>query len=46
MLEAFSRVDGISRERFTPGVRVGDIGTIIAPSVVVRRFSFTGASDH
>jgi PmbA protein len=46
MLEAFSRVDGISRERYTFPSWWSDAGAIVSPSVIVRRFSFTGASDH
>ena len=45
MLRAYSNVDGVSRERETAGHNWGGLGSVTAPTVLVRDFKFTGSTE-
>jgi len=45
MLRAYSNVDGITRERRTFGGNWGGIGSVTVPTMLVRDFTFTGATE-
>lgn len=45
MLRAYSSVDGVTRDRQTVGQNWGGIASTTAPTVLVRDFKFTGATE-
>lgn len=45
MLRAYSNVDGVTAERQTVGQNWGGIASTTAPSILVRDFKFTGATE-
>jgi PmbA protein len=45
MLRAYSNVDGVTRDREIAGRNWGGIGSVTAPTVLVRDFRFTGTTE-
>ena len=45
MLRAYSNVDGVTKERETAGHNWGGIGSVTAPTVLMRDFKFTGSTE-
>ena len=45
MLKALSQVEGITKERETAGRNWGGIGSVTAPTLLIRGFRFTGSTD-
>ncbi len=45
MLRAYSNVDGVSKDRQTAGRNWGGIGSVTAPTVLIRDFRFTGSTE-
>ena len=45
MLRAYSSVDGVTRERQSVGQNWGGVASTTAPSILVRDFKFTGATE-
>jgi predicted Zn-dependent protease len=45
MLRAYSNVDGVTREREIAGRNWGGIGSVTAPTMLVRDFRFTGTTE-
>jgi PmbA protein len=45
MLRAYSNVDGITKDREIAGRNWGGIGSVTAPTVLVRDFRFTGTTE-
>ncbi len=42
VLNAFRRIEAVSRERWTVAASWGEIGALVAPALVIRDFAFTG----
>jgi PmbA protein len=45
MVRAYSNVDGVTAERQTQGGNWGGIGSVTAPTVLIRDFKFTGSTE-
>jgi predicted Zn-dependent protease len=45
MLRAYSNVDGVTGEREIAGRNWGGIGSVTAPTVLIRDFRFTGTTE-
>ncbi len=45
VLEAFRRIEAVSRERWTVAASWGEIGALAAPALVIRDFAFTGDTE-
>lgn len=45
MLRAYSNVDGVTRERQIAGRNWGGIGSVTAPTMLIRDFRFTGTTE-
>ncbi len=42
VLEAFRRIEAVSRERWVVAASWGEIGALVAPALLIRDFAFTG----
>jgi predicted Zn-dependent protease len=45
MLKALSQVEGVTKERETSGRNWGGIGSVTAPTMLIRGFRFTGSTE-